>query len=405
MKINLQQYWEELISRQTEDIQNFIKDTGLVLYKSAVEFFDSADKGYILDGWSKYRIRREDFFFKKLRESYEKRMPTVPLSNNPDEYSNAIAKTDDKEKQFEDLKLELSVRAINVLKSNHISTYKSFVQFAQSSDLSFLKLHNCGKKTANELNAMAEAIMSQVEDGKAVPILDMKSIKQSIINEKIEELCFSTRTFNALKSSGIDTMGDLITYDKDSLLKIKKLGRKCIEEIESILSSKELRLGTDINSINLLDRPVYTTSFVDRWRHSWDVFEEPSFMGFAIQFKQRYGHYPMLFLLKEGMMSRLSDYEKEIINLHWGIDNNKPLSFEEIARKMSMSIIIIKRICEGAISRLQVGGFLEYVDWKYYIDTPAPMYLSFSDLMAGNKLRGYINERIENPLIEINLLM
>lgn len=53
----------------------------------------------------------------------------------------------------------------------------------------------------------------------------------------IESLGFSTRTYNALKKEGILTIKDLLSYDKNNLRKIPLLGKKSLEEIETILKS------------------------------------------------------------------------------------------------------------------------------------------------------------------------
>jgi hypothetical protein len=61
----------------------------------------------------------------------------------------------------------------------------------------------------------------------------------------IEELDLSNRAFNCINRRGIHTIGDLITLDKNSLLKVRNLGIKSFEEIEDKLSSLGLSLKND----------------------------------------------------------------------------------------------------------------------------------------------------------------
>ncbi len=56
-------------------------------------------------------------------------------------------------------------------------------------------------------------------------------VNNDILAKPITELDLSVRSFNCLKSSNINTIGDLMKYDKDSLMKIKNFGKKSLTEI------------------------------------------------------------------------------------------------------------------------------------------------------------------------------
>ena len=56
-------------------------------------------------------------------------------------------------------------------------------------------------------------------------------------NESIDNLNLSVRTWNSLRQADINTIGELLAVpDAASLLRIRNLGRKCVEEIVSRLS-------------------------------------------------------------------------------------------------------------------------------------------------------------------------
>ncbi len=61
-----------------------------------------------------------------------------------------------------------------------------------------------------------------------------------IMAKPITELDLSVRSYNCLKSSNINTIGELLKYDKDSLMKIKNFGKKVI--YRNIRKTSNLRL-------------------------------------------------------------------------------------------------------------------------------------------------------------------
>ena len=57
----------------------------------------------------------------------------------------------------------------------------------------------------------------------------------------LEELHLPTRTINALRKSGIKTLGDLADRSEDDLLRVRNLGEKSIREILSLLEREGLK--------------------------------------------------------------------------------------------------------------------------------------------------------------------
>lgn len=58
----------------------------------------------------------------------------------------------------------------------------------------------------------------------------------------IDELELSTRAYNCLKKGNINTVGELLQYDRRSLSKIRGMGETSLEEIENLLRSRGLCL-------------------------------------------------------------------------------------------------------------------------------------------------------------------
>lgn len=67
--------------------------------------------------------------------------------------------------------------------------------------------------------------------------------REALLKQRIAEQGFTTRTYNCLRHTGIETVEDLATIAKWELFCTNGLGRKTMEEIEEFLSERGLRLG------------------------------------------------------------------------------------------------------------------------------------------------------------------
>jgi len=70
----------------------------------------------------------------------------------------------------------------------------------------------------------------------------ISALKDKVFNPdykiKLVELDLSTRSLNCLCAANIETLADLLRYSKPELLKLKKLGKKSLTEIEDQLDIK-----------------------------------------------------------------------------------------------------------------------------------------------------------------------
>ena len=64
---------------------------------------------------------------------------------------------------------------------------------------------------------------------------------QKILEKTIEEMDLSVRSYNCLKRAGIHTVEDLTKKTEDDMLKVRKLGKKSLDEV--ILKLESLGLG------------------------------------------------------------------------------------------------------------------------------------------------------------------
>ncbi len=72
-----------------------------------------------------------------------------------------------------------------------------------------------------------------------------ETVKEKVLEMTIEELDLSVRSFNCLKRAGIDTVEDLVNKTTDDMIKVRKLGKKSLEEVIQKLESLGLSLKAD----------------------------------------------------------------------------------------------------------------------------------------------------------------
>ncbi len=72
-----------------------------------------------------------------------------------------------------------------------------------------------------------------------------EKVKEEFLKKKIDELDFPAVTLNALKSAGINTIGDIIRKEPKELLMIHNFGEKSLEKLKKELSKYNLSLKRD----------------------------------------------------------------------------------------------------------------------------------------------------------------
>jgi len=66
--------------------------------------------------------------------------------------------------------------------------------------------------------------------------------KDKLLEMNIEELDLSVRSYNCLKRAGINTVEELIKKTEEDMMKVRNLGRKSLEEVQSKLAALGLSL-------------------------------------------------------------------------------------------------------------------------------------------------------------------
>ncbi|MDI9569007.1 MAG: DNA-directed RNA polymerase subunit alpha C-terminal domain-containing protein, partial [Bacillota bacterium] len=66
--------------------------------------------------------------------------------------------------------------------------------------------------------------------------------KDKVLEMTIEELDLSVRAYNCLKRAGINNVSELIQKTEEDMLKVRNLGKKSLEEVQTKLASLGLSL-------------------------------------------------------------------------------------------------------------------------------------------------------------------
>ena len=71
------------------------------------------------------------------------------------------------------------------------------------------------------------------------------------LKTKLVDLNLSVRALNCLKAADVVTLGDLVQFNKNDLLKFRNFGKKSLTELDDLLESMNLSFGTDISKYKL----------------------------------------------------------------------------------------------------------------------------------------------------------
>ena len=74
---------------------------------------------------------------------------------------------------------------------------------------------------------------------------------RQLLKTKLVDLNLSVRALNCLKAADVETLGDLVQYNKTDLLKFRNFGKKSLSELDELLESLNLSFGTDISKYKL----------------------------------------------------------------------------------------------------------------------------------------------------------
>ncbi len=97
-----------------------------------------------------------------------------------------------------------------------------------------------------------ERITLDDEDKAAEEEFDETSLHmRQLLKTKLIDLDLSVRALNCLRAAEIDTLGDLVQYDKNDMLKFRNFGKKSLTELEDLVEAKGLSFGMNLAKYKL----------------------------------------------------------------------------------------------------------------------------------------------------------
>ncbi|WP_185858323.1 DNA-directed RNA polymerase subunit alpha [Blattabacterium cuenoti] len=134
---------------------------------------------------------------------------------------------------FENLSLEIKTDGSICPKSALMNASKILIQY-----FSIFSYEKIGKKKEEEIRKNKK----YDED-----FLRMRALLKS----KLNDMDLSVRTKNCLKSESIKTIADLVSCNRNSMLKMRNFGKKSLDELESKMKEKGLYFEMDISEYKL----------------------------------------------------------------------------------------------------------------------------------------------------------
>tara|TARA_B100000609_G_C17203857_1_gene429750 strand:+ start:1015 stop:2007 length:993 start_codon:yes stop_codon:yes gene_type:complete len=74
---------------------------------------------------------------------------------------------------------------------------------------------------------------------------------RQLLKTKLTDMDLSVRALNCLKAAEVETLGDLVSFNKNDLMKFRNFGKKSLTELEELVLLKGLSFGMDLSKYKL----------------------------------------------------------------------------------------------------------------------------------------------------------
>jgi len=93
-----------------------------------------------------------------------------------------------------------------------------------------------------------ERITLETEDKSKNEEFDETSLHmRQLLKTKLVDMDLSVRALNCLKAADVETLSDLVSFNKNDLLKFRNFGKKSLTELEELVESKNLTFGMNVS--------------------------------------------------------------------------------------------------------------------------------------------------------------
>ncbi len=99
---------------------------------------------------------------------------------------------------------------------------------------------------SDERITLEEDVIAQTES------YDEESLHmRQLLKTRLIDLDLSVRALNCLKAAEVDTLGDLVSFNKNDLMKFRNFGKKSLTELDELVNMKGLTFGMDLSKYKL----------------------------------------------------------------------------------------------------------------------------------------------------------
>ena len=97
-----------------------------------------------------------------------------------------------------------------------------------------------------------ERITLEADERAQTETYDEESLHmRQLLKTKLIDMDLSVRALNCLKAAEVETLGDLVSYNKNDLMKFRNFGKKSLTELDELVNSKGLSFGMDLSKYKL----------------------------------------------------------------------------------------------------------------------------------------------------------
>jgi len=97
-----------------------------------------------------------------------------------------------------------------------------------------------------------EKITLETENKSSVEEFDEDTMRvRQLLKTKLVDMDLSVRALNCLKAADVETLGDLVAFNKNDLLKFRNFGKKSLTELEELVQNKGLHFGMNVAKYKL----------------------------------------------------------------------------------------------------------------------------------------------------------
>ena len=97
-----------------------------------------------------------------------------------------------------------------------------------------------------------ERITLEADEISQTETYDEESLHmRQLLKTRLTDLDLSVRALNCLKAAEVDTLGDLVSFNKNDLMKFRNFGKKSLTELDELVNVKGLNFGMDLSKYKL----------------------------------------------------------------------------------------------------------------------------------------------------------